>query len=84
MIATDGFLIRISQVNTVSPGVVVTPVYDGIPENKRTAYFDSISSKLPVKCIGRPEDIAHTVLHLIENVYITGAVIDVDGGHRLI
>lgn len=38
---------------------------------------------LPVKRIGHPQEIAEAVLLLIGNDFITGAVLDVDGGARL-
>jgi NAD(P)-dependent dehydrogenase (short-subunit alcohol dehydrogenase family) len=72
------------RVNCVSPGIVMTPVYDGMPEGERQAMFESLAGKLPVKRVGRPEDIAQTVLYLMQNGYTTGTVISVDGGHRLV
>jgi len=71
------------RVNVVSPGVVETPFLQGIPEKQRLAYFQSTATSLPAKRIGRPEDIAQTVLYLIHNSFTTGTVIHVDGGHPL-
>ncbi len=72
------------RVNAVSPGIVETPAYEGMPVKERRAFFDAVAAKLPVKRIGRPEDVARTVLYLMQNGYTTGAVIDVDGGSRLV
>lgn len=72
------------RVNVVSPGFVDTPVYAGMPQQQREAFLQSIADKLPVKRIGQPEDIAATVLYLLENGYTTGTVIDVDGGGLLV
>ena len=36
--------------------------------------------EIPLGRLGRPEEIASTVLHLVDNPYITGQVITVDGG----
>jgi NAD(P)-dependent dehydrogenase (short-subunit alcohol dehydrogenase family) len=35
-----------------------------------------------VRRTGTPEDVAHAVLFLMENGFVTGTVLDVDGGHR--
>lgn len=72
------------RVNVISPGLVETPVYEGMPPAQRQAYFESMAKQLPVKRIGTPEDIAATVLHLMQNGYTTGTVVDVDGGSLLI
>jgi len=72
------------RVNAVSPGIVETPAYDAMPEEKRRKFFDSVAAKLPVRRIGRPEDIAAAVMYLMTNGYVTGSVLDVDGGGRLV
>ncbi len=72
------------RVNVVSPGIVMTPAYAEMPADKREAMFEAVGAKLPVRRVGRPEDIAKTVLYLMENGYTTGTVIQVDGGHRLV
>lgn len=72
------------RVNVVSPGLVATPAYDRMPEAQRQGMFNAVAGSLPVKRVGAPEDIAHTVLYLLENGYTTGTVVDIDGGHRLI
>lgn len=71
------------RVNVISPGLVATPVYEGMLPEQRESMFQSAASHLPVGRIGNPEEIAATVIHLMENGYITGAVIDVDGGGLL-
>ena len=68
------------RVNAVSPGLVATPLYDKMPDEKRSAFFGFMADKLPVKRVGTAEDLAQTVLYLINNGFTTGAVIDVNGG----
>lgn len=68
------------RVNVVSPGIVETPAYGAMPAQERHAFFDALARKLPVRRVGRPEDVAMTVLYLMKNGYTTGAVIDVEGG----
>ena len=72
------------RVNAISPGIVMTPAYAGMPGDEREAMFGAMAAKLPVRRVGRPEDIARTVLYLMQNGYTTGTVIQIDGGHRLV
>jgi NAD(P)-dependent dehydrogenase (short-subunit alcohol dehydrogenase family) len=71
------------RVNAISPGPVDTPAYDPMPKERKEAFFAQIARDLPVKRIGRPQEVAQAVLFLITNEFITGAVLDVDGGARL-
>ncbi len=72
------------RVNAVSPGLVKTPLYDSIPEDQRKAMYESVAGSLPVGRVGTPEDVAQTMIYLMENGYTTGLVVDVDGGSRLV
>jgi NAD(P)-dependent dehydrogenase (short-subunit alcohol dehydrogenase family) len=72
------------RVNVVSPGIVQTPAYAGMPEVERREFFAAVAAKLPVQRAGRPDDAAQTVLYLLRNGFTTGTVIDVDGGGRLV
>ena len=63
------------QVNCINPGPVLLPA-DFSEEEKQT-----IIEKTPLKRIGSPQDIANTVVYLIESSdFITGTTITVDGG----
>ncbi|WP_406694415.1 SDR family oxidoreductase [Singulisphaera sp. Ch08] len=73
-----------SRVNVIAPGVVDTPTWAGMPEDRRTAFFAATAAKLPVGRIGRPEDIAQAAIFLMSNGYTTGTVIHVDGGALLV
>ncbi|MBI2335248.1 MAG: SDR family oxidoreductase [Deltaproteobacteria bacterium] len=67
------------QVNTVLPGPVMWPADLGSKVKKE------VLAKTPLKCIGRPEDIANTVKFLIEGTdYMTGALVHVDGGRSIL
>ncbi len=41
------------------------------------------SKTIPVGRLGRPDEIAHTALYIVENDIVTGIVIDVSGGIRI-
>lgn len=72
------------RVNTISPGLVKTPAYDGMPKEQREGMYQAQAQALPVGKVGDPEDIAAITLMLMTNPHTTGTVIDVDGGGLLI
>jgi NAD(P)-dependent dehydrogenase (short-subunit alcohol dehydrogenase family) len=71
------------RVNVISPGLVDTPIYDQMPEEQRKSMFAAAANALPVGRVGRPEDVAQTIIYLMQNGYTTGCVLDVNGGARL-
>jgi 3-hydroxyacyl-CoA dehydrogenase/3-hydroxy-2-methylbutyryl-CoA dehydrogenase len=68
------------RVMTVAPGIFETPMMAGFPEKVREAL-----GKMPVfpQRLGRPEEYAALVLHIIENPMLNGEVIRLDGGLRM-
>jgi NAD(P)-dependent dehydrogenase (short-subunit alcohol dehydrogenase family) len=72
------------RVNGVSPGLVDTPWWAGLPEEARRAYFDQAARVLPARRIATAEDIADVVVLAATNRSMTGTVIEADGGARLI
>ncbi len=66
------------NVNAVAPGFIQTDMTSVLPENVKEEFLKSI----PLMRIGKPEDIAKTVLFLASEYsdYITGQVINIDGG----
>lgn len=71
------------RVNVVSPGLTKTSAYNGMSEKDRNAMYENAENKLPVGKVGEADDIVAAYLMLISNTYMTGAVIDVDGGALL-
>jgi NAD(P)-dependent dehydrogenase (short-subunit alcohol dehydrogenase family) len=71
------------RVNVLSPGLVDTPAYDWMAPEAHRGMLEGTAAKLPVQRYGTPEDIAEAVLFLVRNPYVTGTVLDVDGGARL-
>ena len=68
------------RVNAVSPGLIETPIWDGLPSEKRKVLFESTASHLPVGRIGQPNDIANAVLFVMTTSFVTGSTVRVDGG----
>lgn len=71
------------RVNAVSPGVIDTPWWDGLPQDQRAGLFASVAAATPVKRVGRPQDVAEAVLYLTGSGFVTGTVLEVAGGANL-
>jgi 3-oxoacyl-[acyl-carrier protein] reductase len=65
-------------VNAIAPGFIMTRMTDVLPEPVKAEMLN----RIPLARFGKPEDIANTVLYLVSDAssYITGQVIQVDGG----
>jgi len=70
------------RVNAVSPGVIVTEWWDSLGGH-RDETLHGFAEQTPLGRNGRPDDVAAAILALIENQFITGVVLPVDGGLRL-
>lgn len=64
------------RVNAVAPGVIDTDMVQVLGRET----LDYLAREIPLGRLGRPEEIAETVLHLVNAKYITGQVVTVDGG----
>ena len=84
----------VSPGQTVSAGQVVatyapsgtgieTGWWDEVPSETRQETFAAFAQRAPVRRNGQPEDVAQAIVALIENGFITGVVLPVDGGLRL-
>ncbi len=68
------------RVNVVAPGIFLTPMLNNLPKEAQ----DSLAAGIPFpKRLGLPEDFAQTVKFCIENKYLNGETIRLDGGTRL-
>ncbi|TWB50024.1 NAD(P)-dependent dehydrogenase (short-subunit alcohol dehydrogenase family) [Rhizobium sp. ERR 922] len=72
------------RVNVVTPGMVATDLWSGIPSEARDQIFRSVGGKLPVGRVGEPSDIAEAYLSFMRNAYVTGQSVIVDGGAVLV
>ena len=65
------------RVNCISPGVIRTPFQDFLtPEQVE----NNIKNRIPLHREGKPEDVARAILELVENDFITGDNLVIDGG----
>ena len=68
------------RVNVVSPGLTDTEAYAAMPPETRRAMLERAATNLPAGRYGRVEDLARGYLFAIDNPFVTGAIIDIDGG----
>lgn len=71
------------RVNVISPGVIDTPAYAGLGQEQRLAMFAKAGQGLPVGRVGQAEEVAAGYVLAMENGFMTGAVVDIDGGGLL-
>ena len=69
--------------NVVSPGVVDTSLWGEAGSDARKALIARMATTLPVGRIGEPDELARAYLFLMTNGFVTGSVLDVDGGGLL-
>ena len=68
------------RVNAIAPGAILEP--PGVSWTKEQK--QKIIRKVPLKKMGDETDISNAVLFLIESDYVTGQIINVDGGKSII
>ena len=66
------------NINAIAPGYIQTPMTDALPEKAK----EELKKLIPMERLGKPEDVAEAVLFLVseESSYITGQVLNVNGG----
>ena len=67
------------RVNCVAPGVIDTDMVQVLGQDTLT----QLAQEIPLGRLGRPEEIAQTIVHLASATYTTGQVFAVDGGFIL-
>jgi len=70
------------RINVVSPGAIVTEMFSPDLEQSAAMLAGSTKQNL-IPRAGQPEEVAHAILFLIENDFVTGTTVDVDGGALL-
>ena len=68
------------RVNTILPGIMMTPMMAGMPQNVQ----DALAASIPFpKRLGRPDEYASLVLEMARNVYLNGECVRLDGAIRM-
>jgi NAD(P)-dependent dehydrogenase (short-subunit alcohol dehydrogenase family) len=68
------------RVNCVSPGIIDTPIRAAMPEAARKEMLEKTAASLPVRRVGLGEDIARQIIAFMENGFMTGSIVYLDGG----
>ena len=68
------------RVNTILPGIMMTPMMAGMPQNVQ----DALAASIPFpKRLGKPEEYASLVLEMARNTYLNGECVRLDGAIRM-
>jgi NAD(P)-dependent dehydrogenase (short-subunit alcohol dehydrogenase family) len=68
------------RVNSVSPGLTDTEIWSTLPVTVKEGMLAGFGASIPAGRAGRSDDVGHAIRFLLENDFVTGTVIDVDGG----
>jgi len=71
------------RVNAVSPGVIDTQWWDGLPPGPRAGFFQAVAAASPVGRVGQPADVAAAIVYLAGAGFVTGTVLECAGGANL-
>ncbi|WP_175725656.1 SDR family oxidoreductase [Burkholderia ambifaria] len=72
------------RVNTVSPGTTDTPLLARTLGDGRDAYVNALKEKLPLHRLGTADEVGAAVVFLMNNGFMNGETIHIDGGARLV
>ena len=67
------------RINSVSPGLIDTPMFSQEGEDRKI-FLNSLTEANTIKRAGKPEEVAKGIIFVIENEFVTGTIVDVDGG----
>jgi NAD(P)-dependent dehydrogenase (short-subunit alcohol dehydrogenase family) len=68
------------RVNAIAPGLFLTPLLEGLSDEAK----QSLSAAIPFpKRLGAADEFAKLVLHIVENNYMNGEVVRIDGALRM-
>jgi len=63
----------------IAPGFIATEMVSSM----KPEALEKIAKTIPLHRLGKPEEIAHTLVYMFENDYFSGRVVEMDGGIRL-
>lgn len=71
--------IKPKRINVVSPGLIDTPMVS-LEGEEREAHYQKLTAKNLIPRAGKSEEVAQGIIFAIQNDFVTGTTIDVDGG----
>ena len=83
--AVEGFIrlaaaeIKPLRINGVCPGLIDTPMF-AMEGEARENHFSNTTKDHLIPRVGKPEEVAAAAIFLLENAFVTGTIVDVDGG----
>ena len=72
------------RVNAVCPGLILTEVWNSIPEDQRAERLRHMTGRQPLPRAGAPAEAAEAYLYLMRGGFTTGQVLKVDGGSSVV
>ena len=72
------FAIKKVRINAIAPGFIDTQWQLEKPDHIR----NRISEKIALKHFGSPTNVTNLIMHVIDNTYINGSIISIDGGYN--
>jgi NAD(P)-dependent dehydrogenase (short-subunit alcohol dehydrogenase family) len=70
------------RINVVSPGIIDTPMFP-VQGEARAQFLTNATANTLLKRAGTPDEVALGIIFVIENDFVTGTTVDVDGGALL-
>ena len=70
------------RINTVSPGTIDTPMTP-LTGVEREQFYEKLTAPHLIPRAGQPDEVARAIVFMVENDFVTGTTIDVDGGWLL-
>jgi NAD(P)-dependent dehydrogenase (short-subunit alcohol dehydrogenase family) len=71
------------RVNCLSPGFCDTERFDGMDPERKQSMLANTAASLPLRRVGQPVDMGQALYYLMTASFVTGVVLDVDGGHSI-
>jgi len=71
------------RVNCLSPGFCDTERFNHMYKDRKRQMLENTAASLPLQKVGTPEDMGQALYYLMTATFVTGIVLDVDGGHTI-
>jgi NAD(P)-dependent dehydrogenase (short-subunit alcohol dehydrogenase family) len=74
------------RVNSVLPGMIETPMVDGVAEKVSSDAIEQDKKRYPLERYGKPEEVAYAVIYFLSDAsnWVTGSNLVIDGGYTLL